>query len=57
MLFAGTFRFSLSRLFYLLMRSFLGHTGTLEQTTAPFWLIFQLTDMPFYLGLEGFCLG
>ena len=36
---------------------FLGHTGTLIQTTAQSWLIFQLTDSPFYLGLEGFCLG
>ena len=36
---------------------FLGHTGTLVQTTAQGWLIFQLTDSPFYLGLEGFCLG
>jgi hypothetical protein len=35
----------------------LGHTGTLIQTTAQSWLIFQLTDSPFYLGLEGFCLG
>ena len=36
---------------------FLGHTGTLVQTTAQSWLIFQLTNSPFYLGLEGFCLG
>jgi predicted MFS family arabinose efflux permease len=36
---------------------FLGHTGTLMQTTAQSWLIFLLTDSPFYLGLEGFCLG
>jgi MFS family permease len=36
---------------------FLGHTGTLIQTTAQSWLIFQLTDSTFYLGLEGFCLG
>jgi MFS family permease len=34
-----------------------GHTGTLVQTTAQSWLIFQLTDSPFYLGLEGLCLG
>lgn len=36
---------------------FLGHTGTLIQTTAQTWLIFQLTNSPFYLGLEGLCLG
>ena len=35
----------------------LGHTGTLIQATAQSWLIFQLTDSPFYLGLDGFCLG
>lgn len=35
----------------------LGHTGTLIQTTAQSWLIFQLTNSPFYLGLEGLCLG
>lgn len=36
---------------------FLGHTGTLIQTTAQSWLIFELTNSPFYLGLEGLCLG
>jgi len=36
---------------------FLGNTGTLVQTTAQTWLIFQLTHSPFYLGLEGLCLG
>ncbi len=36
---------------------FLGHTGTLVQTTAQTWLLFQLTESPFYLGLEGLCLG
>ena len=35
----------------------LGHTGTLVQTTAQSWLIFQMTDSPFYLGLDGLCLG
>ncbi len=36
---------------------FLGHTGTLIQTTAQGWLILLLTDSPFYLGLNGLCLG
>jgi MFS transporter, DHA1 family, staphyloferrin A biosynthesis exporter len=36
---------------------FVGHTGTLMQTTAQSWLLFQLTNSPFYLGLEGLCLG
>jgi len=36
---------------------FLGHTGTLVQATAQSWLIFQLTNSPFYLGLEGLYLG
>ena len=36
---------------------FHGHTRTWEQTTIQSWLIFQLTDLPFYLGLDGFCLG
>jgi MFS family permease len=35
----------------------LGHTGTLILTTAQSWLIFELTNSPFYLGLEGLCLG
>jgi MFS family permease len=35
----------------------LGHTGTLISTTAQSWLIFELTNSPFYLGLEGLCLG
>lgn len=35
----------------------LGHTGTLIQTTAQSWLLFQLTNSAFYRGLEGFCLG
>src|SRR5215471_10964023 len=34
-----------------------GQTGSLVQTTAQSWLIFQLTNSPFYLGLEGLCLG
>ena len=35
---------------------FLGHTGTLMQTTAQSWLLFQLTNSLFYLGVKGFCL-
>ena len=35
----------------------LGHSGTLIQATAQSWLIFQLTNSPFYLGLDGLCLG
>jgi hypothetical protein len=34
-----------------------GQTGNLVQTTAQSWLIFRLTDSPFYLGLDGLCLG
>jgi len=29
----------------------------LIQTTAQSWLLFQFTNSPFYLGLEGLCLG
>jgi len=36
---------------------FLGHNGTLVQHTAQGWLILELTNSPFYLGLEGLCLG
>jgi len=36
---------------------FIGHSGTLVQSTAQGWLIFQLTNSPFYLGLDGLCLG
>ncbi len=35
----------------------LGHNGSLIQTTAAGWLVLELTDSPFYLGLYGFCLG
>ena len=35
----------------------LGNTTGLIQTTARAWLIFQLTNSPFYLGLDGLCLG
>jgi MFS family permease len=58
MLFASTFRAFHYRDYSIFWCGlFLGHTGTLMQATAQSWLIFQLTDSPFYLGLEGFCLG
>jgi MFS family permease len=58
MLFANTFRAFRHRDYAIFWAGLLlGHTGTLIQTTAQSWLIFQLTDSPFYLGLEGFCLG
>lgn len=58
MLFSSTFRAFHYRDYLIFWCGlFLGHTGTLMQATAQSWLIFQLTDSPFYLGLEGFCLG
>ena len=58
MLFANTFRAFRHRDYFIYwVGLMLGHTGTLIQTTAQSWLIFQLTDSPFYLGLEGLCLG
>jgi MFS family permease len=58
MLLANTFRaFRYRDYFIYWIGLLLGHTGTLIQTTAQSWLIFQLTDSPFYLGLEGLCLG
>jgi MFS family permease len=58
MLFANTFRAFRHRDYFIFWTGLLlGHTGTLIQTTAQSWLIFQLTDSPFYLGLEGLCLG
>jgi len=58
MYFTHTFRAFRHRDYFIFWCGlFLGHTGTLVQTTAQGWLIFQLTDSPFYLGLEGFCLG
>jgi MFS family permease len=57
-LFANTFRAFRHRDYFIYwLGLLLGHTGTLIQTTAQSWLIFQLTDSPFYLGLEGLCLG
>jgi MFS family permease len=58
MLLANTFRAFRHRDYFIYwLGLFLGHTGTLVQTTAQSWLIFQLTNSPFYLGLEGLCLG
>jgi MFS family permease len=58
MLFVNTFRAFRHRDYSIFWAGLLlGHTGTLIQTTAQSWLIFQLTNSPFYLGLEGFCLG
>lgn len=58
MIFKTTFRAFRHRDFFIYWCGlFLGHTGTLIQTTAQGWLIFQLTDSPFYLGLDGLCLG
>jgi MFS family permease len=57
-MFANTFRAFQHRDYFIYwLGLLLGHTGTLIQTTAQSWLIFQLTDSPFYLGLEGLCLG
>jgi hypothetical protein len=57
-LLANTFRAFRHRDYFIFWSGLLlGHTGALIQTTAQSWLIFQLTDSPFYLGLEGFCLG
>jgi hypothetical protein len=57
-MFASTFRAFRHRDYFIFWCGlFLGHTGTLVQTTAQSWLIFQLTNSPFYLGLEGLCLG
>ena len=58
MLFANTFRAFRHRDYFIYWTGLLlGHTGTLIQSTAQSWLIFQLTDSPYYLGLEGLCLG
>ena len=57
-MFANTFRAFRHRDYFIFWCGLLvGHTGTLIQTTAQSWLIFQLTNSPFYLGLEGLCLG
>ena len=35
----------------------MSQTGTLIQSTAQAWLIYELTNSTFYLGLDGLCLG
>lgn len=58
MFFKNTFRAFRHRDYFIFWWGlFLGHTGTLIQTTAQGWLILQLTDSPLYLGLDGLCLG
>jgi len=58
MLLRNTFRAFRHRDYFIFWCGlFLGHTGTLVQATAQSWLIFPLTNSPFYLGLEGLCLG
>src|SRR3954452_1707698 len=58
MLLKNTFRAFQHRDYFIFWCGlFLGHTGTLVQATAQSWLIFELTDSPFYLGLDGLCLG
>ncbi len=57
-MFANTFRAFRHRDYVIFWCGLLlGYTGALVQTTAQSWLIFQLTDSPFYLGLDGLCLG
>ena len=51
-MFASTFRAFRHRDYVIFWCGLLlGYTGALVQTTAQSWLIFQLTDSPFYLGL------
>jgi hypothetical protein len=58
MLLRNTFRAFRHRDYFIFWCGlFLGHTGTLVQATTQSWLIFQLTNSPFYLGLEGLCLA
>lgn len=58
MLFTNTFRAFRHRDYFIFwLGLFLGHNGALVQSTAQGWLILELTNSPFYLGLEGLCLG
>jgi MFS family permease len=58
MVFSNTFRAFRHRDYFIFwLGLFLGHNGTLIQSTAQGWLILELTNSPFYLGLEGLCMG
>ncbi len=58
MFFIQTFRAFRHRDYFIFWNGlFFGHLGSLIQTTAAGWLILMLTDSPFYLGLNGLCLG
>lgn len=39
---------------YFLAGSFLSNIGSWMQSVAQAWLVLQLTNSPFYLGLDGF---
>jgi MFS family permease len=58
MVFSNTFRAFRHRDYFIFwVGLFLGHNANLIQSTAQGWLILELTDSPFYLGLQGLCLG
>ena len=58
MFLSNTFRAFRHRDYFIFwLGLFLGHNGTLVQHTAQGWLILELTNSPFYLGLEGLCMG
>ena len=55
MLIAGTFRAFRHRDYFIFWCGLLlGYTGTLIQTTAQSWLIFQLTNSPFTWDWKGY---
>jgi len=58
MFLSNTFRAFRHRDYFIFwLGLFLGHNANLIQSTAQGWLILELTNSPFYLGLEGLCLG
>ncbi len=58
MFLSNTFRALRHRDYFIFwMGMLLGHNGSLIQTTAAGWLILELTNSPFYLGMYGFCMG